>query len=144
MAGCPWWRRRVLAVTRPPVAVWAACVLVWLQSAACVAAATAFVVVLARGAQMPAATGVLVVLALGTAALLALAGRALLAGRRRWARSPVLTAQVLVGALAVAGWSTTPLPWPPLVLALVIAVAAALLTPGAVAWTMPSRESGAQ
>lgn len=126
-------------MTRPPIPVRVACALVWLQAAACVVAAAALVVVLARGAQLPAASAALVVLALGTAAALALAGRALLAGGRRWARSPVLTTQVLLGALTVAGWTTTPQPWPPLVLAVAVGVAVALLTPPAVAWTMPPR-----
>ncbi len=120
-----------------PAAVWVAVLLVWLEALASLAGAVTLVVVLARGSQMPAANVAMAVMAAGLAAVLVLAGRALVAGHRRWARSPVLTVQFLLGALVVAGWSTTPQPAPPLVLAVAVTVVVALLTPRAVAWTMP-------
>jgi hypothetical protein len=112
--------------------------LVWLEAAVAAAAAATLVVVLVRGSQMPAASAVLAVIALGLAAALALVGRALWRGGRRWARSPALTVQVLLGAMAVAGWTTTPQPWPAVALAVAVAVVAALLVPAAVTWTMPA------
>lgn len=124
---------------RVPVAVRVACVLVWLQALLALAAAAALVTDLVRGTQLAGATVALAVIALGVAAALAGAGRALLRGGRRWARSPVLTVQFLVGALAVAAWGTAPLPWPAVALGLAVVVVVALLTRAAVAWTVPGR-----
>ena len=124
---------------RVPLAVRVACALVWLQATAALVAAVALVVVLVRGAQLPGASATLAVIALAVAAALVLATVALLRGRRRWARSPVLTVQFLVGAMAVAGWTTAPAPWPAVALAFAVAVVVALLTPAAVAWTVPAR-----
>ncbi|HEY0119872.1 MAG TPA: hypothetical protein VGC04_13940 [Cellulomonas sp.] len=124
---------------RVPVAVRVACALVWLQAVVAAVAAGALVVVLVRGAQMPGASAALAVIALGVAAALVGASVALLRGGHRWARSPVLTVQFLVGALAVAGWTTAPAPWPAVALALALAVVASLLTRAAVAWTVPGR-----
>lgn len=131
-------------MTRSPVSVRLAVVLVGLEAAAAVAAAVGLVVVLVRGAQMIAASAALAAIALGVAATLALAGRALLRGGRRWARSPVLTAQILLGVLAAAGWSTAPAPWPAVVLVLGVVVVVALLRPAAIAWTMPARTTPAR
>ncbi len=132
--------RRVLRVSgRAPASVRVACALVWLQAAAAVVAAGALVVVLVRGAQMPGASAALAVMALGAAAVLVGASVALLRGGRRWARSPVLTVQILAGAMAVAGWTTAPAPWPAVVLAFAVGVVVCLLTPAAVAWTVPGR-----
>lgn len=128
-----------MTLETPPVAVRVACALVWLQAAAAVAAAGGLVVVLLRGTQLPGASAALAVIALGVAAALAGASVALLRGGRRWARSPVLTVQFLVGALAVAGWTTAPVPWPAVVLAVALVVVVSLLTPAAVAWTVPGR-----
>lgn len=113
--------------------------LVGLEAAAAVAAAVGLVVVLVRGAQMPGASAALAAIALGVAAALVVFGRALLRGGRRWARSPVLTAQIFLGVLAAAGWSTAPAPWPAVVLVLGVVVVVALLRPAAVAWTMPEQ-----
>lgn len=132
--------RRVRTVAgRVPVAVRVVCAIVWLQAAVALAAAAALVADLFRGAQMPGASAALAVIALGVAAALAGAGFALLRGGRRWARSPVLTVQLLVAALAVAAWTTAPAPWPAVALALAIAVVVALLVPSAVGWTVPGR-----
>lgn len=127
---------------RTPPAVRLACGLVGLQAAAALAAAAALVVVLVRGAQMPGASAALAVMALGVAAALTAAGVALWRGGRRWARSPVLTAQILLGAMAVAGWTTAPAPWPVVALACAVVVVVALLTPTAVGWTVPGRPAG--
>jgi len=124
---------------RAPRSVWVACVLVWLQALVALAAATAFFAVLFRGTNLAGATAGLAVIALGVAALLAGAGYALLRGGRRWARSPVLTVQFLVGALTVAGWTTATQPWPVVALVIAVAVVVALLTPSAVTWTAPRR-----
>jgi hypothetical protein len=115
---------------RVPAAVRTAVVLVWLEVAAIVAGVAGLVVVLVRGtSQMPAPTTALAVLGLALAVGLAGAGLALLRGGRRWARGPVMTAQFLMGAMAVAGWTTTPQPAPPIALALAAAVVTALLVP---------------
>jgi hypothetical protein len=124
------------------VAVLVACLLVWLQALAAFGAAVALVVDLARGALMPAATAVLALIAVAVAAALVGVSLALQRGGRRWARSPVLTVQLLVGAMAVAGWTTTPAPWPAVALALAVVVVGALVTPRAVAWTVPGRPDG--
>lgn len=124
---------------RVPAAVRVACVVVWLQALLALAAAAALVTDLVRGSQLAGATAALAVIALGVAAALAGAGVALLRGGRRWARSPVLTVQFLVGALAVAAWGTAPAPWPAVALGLAVVVVVALLTRAAVAWTVPGR-----
>ena len=128
---------------RAPVAVRLACVLVWAQAALALAAAAAFVADLVRGAQLPGASAALAVIALGVAAALAGAGAALLRGGRRWARSPVLTVEFLVGVLAVGAWTTAPAPWPALALGVAVLVVGALLSRAAVTWTVPPRR-GAQ
>ena len=109
--------------------------LVALEAAAALAGAVAGVVVLIRGAQLPGAAAGLVVLAVGLAAGLGWAGVALGRGGRRWARSPVLSWQFLLGVLALAGWSTTPQPWPTLVVLVAGGVVGGMLAPTAVAWT---------
>lgn len=124
---------------RAPVSVRVACVLVWLQAAALLAAAVALVADLFRGTPLPGASAALAVIALAVAAALAWAGLALLRGGRRWARSPVLTVQLLVAALAVVAWTTATAPWPAVALALAVVVVVALLVPAAVAWTVPGR-----
>jgi hypothetical protein len=121
------------------VSVRVACVLVWLEAAVALAAATALVADLFRGTQLPGASVALAVVALGVAGALAGAGFALLRGGRRWARSPVLTVQFLVAALAVVAWTTAPAPWPAVALGLAVVLVVALLVPTAVAWTVPGR-----
>lgn len=122
---------------RAPAAVWVAVVLVLVEALAWLAAAVALAVVLVRGSQMPGAAATLMAISAGVGVALAWAARALLRGGRRWARSPVLTVQFVLGALVVAGWATTPQPAPPIVLAVAVTVVVALLTPRAVAWTVP-------
>lgn len=119
---------------RRPRLVWAVVVAVWLEALGAAAAVVALVVVVVRGTQLVAASVALAVLAAGLAAVLAAAGRALLAGRR-WARSPVITVHVLVVAMAVASWRTAPAPWPAVGVALGLLVVACLLQRSVVSWT---------
>ena len=133
--GGPPYRRAVIEARSAPPAVRVVVALVALEAVAALAGAVAGVVVLLRGAQLPGATAGLVVRALGLAAALGWAGVALLRGARRWARSPVLSWQFMLGVLALAGWSTTPQPWPTLVLLVAGGVVGGMLTPTAVAWT---------
>ncbi len=114
--------------------MWAVVVAVWVEALAAAAAVVALLVVLVRGTQLAAASVALAVLAAGLAAVLAAAGRALLAGRR-WARSPVITVHVLVVAMAVASWRTAPAPWPAVGAALGVLVVACLLPRSVVSWT---------
>jgi hypothetical protein len=125
------------------VAVNVACALVWLEAAVSLAAASALVTDLVRGAVLPGASVALAVIALGVAAALAGAGVALRRGGRRWARSPVLTVQLLVAALAVAAWSAGPWPWPAVALVVAVTTVVALLTRAAVTWTVPGRQTKA-
>ena len=111
--------------------------LVWVEALVSVAVAVTFVVVVVRGAQLPAASLTLAVIAGGLAALLVGAGRALVRGRR-WARSPVITVQVLLVVMALSSWRTAPQPWPTVGLALGLAVTTGLLLPPVVSWTVPS------
>ena len=117
--------------------VWVVVAFVWVEALLSGVAAVTFVVVVVRGAQLPAASLTLAVIAGGLAALLLGAGRALLRGRR-WARSPVMTVQVLLVVMAVSSWRTAPQPWPAAGVALGLAAAGGLLLPPVVAWTVPS------
>lgn len=119
-------RPRLLAVT---------CVLVLLESVVLAGLGVAFLVSLVRGTSALAApTAFLVAFCWGVAALLVLAARGLWAGRR-WARSPVMTWQVLLVVLAV-GWLGQEVTlWAVLVLAGAVAVGVLLLLPPVVAAT---------
>ena len=90
---------------------------------------------LVRGrSEMPGATVFLVLFALGVAAVLVAGARGLWRGRR-WARSPVMTWQLLIGVMAI-GWLTAePAVWAMAVLASALVVAAGLLLPAVVAAT---------
>jgi hypothetical protein len=114
------------------------------EALAALAGAVASVVVLVRGAELPGATAGLAVLGVALAGFLAAAGVALARGGRRWARSPVLAWQFLLVAMAFAGWTTAPAPWPAVVLGLAVVVVVALMTPAAIAWTArrPEPEDG--
>ncbi|WP_343035301.1 hypothetical protein [Cellulomonas septica] len=90
---------------------------------------------LVRGATALAApTAFLVAFCVGIAALLALAARGLWAGRR-WARSPVMTWQVLLVVLAVGWLGQEVTAWAVAVLAVAVAVGVLLLLPSVVAAT---------
>jgi len=133
--GGPPYRRPVMEARSAPPAVRLVVALVALEAGAALAGAVAGVVVLVRGAQLPGATAGLVVLALCLAAALGWAGRALLRGGRRWARSPVLSWQFMLGVLALAGWSTTPQPWPTIVVLVAGVVVGGMVAPSTVVWT---------
>jgi hypothetical protein len=83
---------------------------------------------------MPGPVVFLVVMALGVAALLAGAGRALLRGHR-WARSPVMTWQILLVVLSFGWIGSEAGPWAIGVLAVAVVVGVGLLLPPVVAWT---------
>ena len=121
---------------RRPAALAVLCVLVLLQAGALVGLAVVWTADLARGASaLPAAAVFLALFALGVAAVLVLAARGLWA-RRRWARSPVMTWQVLRVVMAVGWLSSDPAWWVALVLVSAVLVGAGLLLPPVVAATV--------
>ena len=112
------------------------CVLVVLQAGALVGMAVAFVTDLVRGvSELPGATVFLAVFALGVAAVLVLAARGLWAGRR-WARSPIMTWQVLLVVMSVGWFSADPAWWVVAVLLSALVVGVGLLLPPVVAATV--------
>ncbi|RYV49846.1 hypothetical protein EUA98_16685 [Pengzhenrongella frigida] len=112
-----------------------ACLLVLLQAAVLVGLAIAWITDLVSGAsQVPGATVFLVLFALGIAAILLTAARALYRGRR-WARSPVITWQILLIAMSVGWLGAEPTGWAVAVLASALLVGVALLVPSVVAAT---------
>ena len=114
----------------------ASCVLVLLQAGLLAGLAGAWLADLVRGqVQMPAATVFLVLFALGVAAVLVLAVRGLWAGRR-WARSPVMTWQVLLVVLSIGWLGSEPTAWAVAVLVSALAVGVGLLLPSVVAATV--------
>ncbi|MDM7831785.1 hypothetical protein [Cellulomonas edaphi] len=122
---------------RPPLLV-AVCLLVLVEALAFVGLAIAWLVDLLRGdVEIPGAVVFLVVFALGIAALLAAAARGLWNGRR-WARSPVITWQVLLVVMAI-GWLGVEISvWAVAVLVVALAVGVGLLLPPVVAATTSS------
>jgi predicted MFS family arabinose efflux permease len=121
---------------RRPAVLALLCALVVLQAGALVGMAVAFVTDLVRGvSQLPGATMFLALFALGLAAVLVQAARGLWAGRR-WARSPVMTWQVLLVVMGV-GWLTAdPTWWVVAVLVSAVVVGVGLLLPRVVAATV--------
>jgi len=117
------------------------CLLVVLQAGALVGMAVAWLTDLVRGAsRLPGATVFLVVFALGLAAVLVLAARGLWAGRR-WARSPVMTWQVLLVVMAVGWLGADPAWWIVAVLVSAVVVGVGLLMPRVVAATVGRSEA---
>ncbi len=110
------------------------CLLVLLEAALLVGLGVAFAVEIVRGSQVVGAMAFLVVFALAVAAVLALSARGLWRGRR-WARSPVLTWQLFLVVLAVGWLQVEATGWAAGILAVALAVAIGLLTPGVVAAT---------
>jgi len=124
------------AANRRPAVLAVLCVLVVLQAGALVGMAVAFVTDLVRGvSELPGATVFLAVFALGVAAVLVLAARGLWAGRR-WARSPVMTWQVLLVVMSVGWFSADPAWWVVAVLLSALVVGVGLLLPPVVAATV--------
>jgi hypothetical protein len=108
--------------------------LVLAQALVLVVAGVAMLVALVRGSEMPGPVVFLVVMALGVAALLAGAGRALLRGHR-WARSPVMTWQILLVVLSFGWIGSEAGPWAVGVLVVAVVVGVGLQLPPVVAWT---------
>lgn len=123
---------------RRPRALVVVCLLVLVEAAALAGLAAAFVVDLARGAELPGPTAFLAVFLLTVAAVLVLAARALAHGRR-WARSPVLTWQLLLLVMAVGWFSAEPSPWAAGVVVVALMVGVGLLLPTVVAATTAPR-----
>lgn len=123
---------------RRPRALVVVCLLVLVEAAALAGLAAAFVVDLARGAELPGPTAFLAVFLLGVAAVLVLAARALADGRR-WARSPVLTWQLLLLVMAAGWFSAEPSPWAAGVVLVALVVGVGLLLPPVVAATTAPR-----
>jgi len=118
------------------------CLLTLLEAAAAVGLAVAWTVDLVRGVSVSVgATLFLVVFGLAVALVLAAAARGLWRGRR-WARSPVMTWQVMLVVLSVGWIGADPAPWTwgVLVVALVVGVGL-LLPPVVAATTAPGRPS---
>jgi hypothetical protein len=117
------------------VALVVACALVLVQAGLLVGLAGAWLLDLVRGAStLPAAVVFLVLFALGLAAVLVLGVRGLWSGRR-WARSPVMTWQVLLVVLSI-GWLGVEVAlWAVGVLLSALVVAVVLMLPSVVAVT---------
>jgi hypothetical protein len=117
------------------------CVLVVVQAGLLIGLAAAWGIGLVQGeSRLPAATVFLVLFALGVAAVLVLGARGLWAGRR-WARSPVMTWQVLLVVLSI-GWLRVEVaPWAVGVLVSALAVAVGLVLPRVVAATAERPQS---
>lgn len=111
------------------------CALVLLQSVALVGLAVAWLAGLVRGgSQVPAATLFLAAFAAGVAVVLVLAVRGLWSGRR-WARSPVMTWQVLLVVLSIGWLGAEASAWAVGVLASAVVVAVGLVLRPVVAVT---------
>jgi len=128
---------------RRPLPLLLVCLLVLVEAAAFVGLAIAWVVDLVRGvSELPAATVFLAVFGLGVAALLVASARGLWNGRR-WARSPVMTWQILLVVLTVGWLGVEVSAWALLVLAGAVLVGVCLLLPSVVAATVGQRSAGA-
>ena len=128
------------APTRRPVALVVVCALVLLEAGLLVGLAAAWVADLVRGqVQLPAATIFLTLFSLGVAAVLVLATRGLWQGRR-WARSPVMTWQVLLVVMSIGWIGAESSPWVVAVLVVALGVGVGLLLPPVVAATLDRTE----
>ncbi|WNB86292.1 hypothetical protein [Cellulomonas sp. ATA003] len=109
--------------------------LVLLEAGLLIGLAGAWVVDLVRGAsQLPGATVFLALFAAGVAAVLVAAVRGLWSGRR-WARSPIMTWQVLLVVMSVGWLGADPAAWVVAVLVVALVVAVGLLLRPVVEWT---------
>lgn len=122
--------------TGRPAVVVLVCSLVLLQALALLAAAVAAVVVLVRGSDLPGPAVFLGVLAALVVVVLVAVARALWRGGARWARSPVMTWQVLLGVLAVGWLGVESSVWAGAVLVVTVVTAVALVLPPVTAWTV--------
>ncbi|MGY4643151.1 hypothetical protein [Cellulomonas sp. URHB0016] len=116
-----------------PLAV--VCALVAAEALGFLGLGIAFVTELARGnADLPAATVFLALFVLGVAALLGGAARGLWKGRR-WARSPVMTWQILLLVLSLGWLGVEASAWAVAVACVAVLVGVGLLLPPVVAAT---------
>lgn len=122
------------AGTRPAV-LGLLCLVVLVQAAVLIGLGGAWVRDLVSGAsEVPGATLFLIAFALGIAALLIAAARALWHGRR-WARSPVITWQILLIAMSIGWLGAERTGWAVAVLVSALLVLVGLLLPSVVAVT---------
>ncbi|ROS31249.1 hypothetical protein EDF34_0905 [Cellulomonas sp. PhB150] len=120
------------------------CLLVLVEALAFVGLAVAWLVDLVRnGAELPGAVVFLVVFCLGIAALLGFSARGLW-NSRRWARSPVITWQVLLVVLALGWLGAEVTVWGVAVLVVALVIGVGLLLPSVVAATARTGSSDAQ
>ncbi len=120
---------------RRPAVLAVVCGLVLIQAGLLVGLASAWVVDLVQGqSRLPAATVFLALFALGVAAVLVLGVRGLWSGRR-WARSPVMTWQVLLVVLSIGWLGVEVAPWAVGVLVSALVVGVGLVLPSVVAVT---------
>ncbi|MBT0994571.1 hypothetical protein KIN34_09760 [Cellulomonas sp. DKR-3] len=125
--------------TRAPLPLVVVCLLTLLEAALAAGLGIAWLVDLVTGrADAAAATAFLAVFALGIALLLGACARGLWRGRR-WARSPVMTWQILLVVLAVGWLGAEVTPWAVAVLVVALAVGIGLLLPPVVAATTQGR-----
>jgi len=111
------------------------CLLVLLEAVAFVGLAVAWLVDLAlNGAEIPGAVVFLAVFCLGVAALLVACARGLW-NHRRWARSPVVTWQVMLVVLGLGWLRVDPSVWAVAVVVVALVVGVGLLLPSVVAAT---------
>ena len=125
------------APARPdrPAALVVVCLLTLLEAASALGLAVAWGVELVRGiAVRPAATVFLIVFGLAIALVLAASARGLWRGRR-WARSPVMTWQIMLVVLSIGWLGVESSVWAWGVLAAAVVVGVGLLLPAVVAVT---------
>jgi hypothetical protein len=126
--------RPVGSGSRPAVLA-VVCVLVVVQAGLLVGLGGVWVLELVRGqSRLPGATVFLALFALGVAAVLVLAVRGLWAGRR-WARSPIMTWQVLLVVMSVGWLGVETALWAVGVLVSALVVGVGLVLPSVVAVT---------
>jgi hypothetical protein len=115
---------------------------VLLEAVAFAVLGVAFLVELVRGRSVLAGASLfLVAFALGVAAVLVASARGLWRGRR-WARSPVMTWQIMLVVLALGWFGVEPTWWSAVVVAVAVVVGGGLLLPAVVAATLGTRGVG--
>ncbi|MGN8245683.1 hypothetical protein ACTHAM_002807 [Cellulomonas soli] len=120
-----------------PVQLAVVCVLVLVEALASAGLGAVFLLGLASGdATMPTATVFLAACCLGVAAALAACARGLWRGRR-WARSPVMTWQIMLLVLALGWFGVEASWWSAAVVGVAVLVGVGLVLPPVVAATVP-------
>ncbi|WP_449385588.1 hypothetical protein [Cellulomonas soli] len=122
---------------RRPALLVAVCTLVLVEVAALAGLGAVFGLQLVRGdASTPGATVFLALFCWGVAAVLALCARGLWRGRR-WARSPVMTWQIMLVVLALGWFGVEASWWSAAVVVVAVLVGTGLVLPPVVAVTVP-------